>query len=276
MEVQRTYRVMDCLRSLDLRTNTFVPSARTRIGGSHDGDLDYGHDCKSIYEYDNFGLLWVKQEPGVDSPYHDYVCHPDADEIELTIEGECIMRFADGLGGPLVPGVCAYIPAGLPHGNSHPGIEDLILLVFYPRQISQVGRTESKMGLPYTGSKKHELVNFYEAPSAEVTKGHFVTKICDGTDICAAYHRLAPGCSVPEADFLTHDTDEIVFVLRGTGVATYPDKTYPMRQDLAFYNPTGTAHKYYNNSTEDLQLIVLYTSNRPEDVKTEVKKYPVD
>ena len=39
---KRTYQVMDCLRSLDLRSGNFVPSARTRIGGSHDGDVDYG------------------------------------------------------------------------------------------------------------------------------------------------------------------------------------------------------------------------------------------
>lgn len=192
---KRTYQVMDCLRSLDLRSGNFVPSARTRIGGSHDGDVDYGHDCKSIYEYDNFGLLWVKQEPGVDSPYNDYVFHPGADEIELTVEGECIMRYADGEGGPLVPGVCTYIPAGVPHGNHHPGIEDVVLLVFYPKPISQVGRGDHKMGEPYTGGKKHEMINFYEAPAQEIAPGHSSLSFARDTESAphiTVWHPAAP------------------------------------------------------------------------------------
>ena len=267
---------MDCLRSIDLRTGEFVPSARTRVGGSHDGDMDYGHDCKSIYDYDNFGLLWVKQEPGVDSPYTDYVCHPGADEFELAIEGKCTMRYADGPGGPLVPGVCTFIPAGLPHGNSHPEKEDVILLVFYPKQIAQVGRRDHKMDEPYTEGKHHEMINFYQTPAEEIAPGHFVTKLANGKGICAAYHRLAPGCSAPETDFITHNADEIVFVFRGAGIATYPDKSYAMRQHMAFYNPPGTPHRYWNNTQEDLQLIVLYAADAVEGVETAEKAFPVD
>lgn len=274
MEQKKTYRVMDCLRSLDLRTMEFVPSARTRIGGSHDGDVDYGHDCKSILGYDNLGVLWVKQEPGVDSPYTDYVSHPGADEIELTIDGEAIMRYADGEGGPLVPGICTYIPDGVPHGNHHPGYEDLTLLVIYPCPISSVGRADHKIDEPYTGGKKHTMINFLEAPAEEVAPGHFVTKITDGTGICAAYHRLAPGCAVPSEDFLCHDTDEAVFVFRGGGIATYPDKTYTMKKELVFYNPAGTPHRYMNNTNEDLHLIVVFTCNSVDNVKTETKAYP--
>lgn len=270
---KRTYQVMDCLRSLDLRSGNFVPSARTRIGGSNDGDVDYGHDCKSIYEYDNFGLLWVKQEPGVDSPYNDYVFHPGADEIELTVEGECIMRYADGEGGPLVPGVCTYIPAGVPHGNHHPGIEDVVLLVFYPKPISQVGRGDHKMGEPYTGGKKHEMINFYEAPAQEIAPGHFVTELCKGHGIRAAYHRLAPGCSVPVRDFITKDSDEIVFVFRGTGLAVYPDKSYAMRRHIAFYNTPHTPYRYWNNSDSDLQLIVLHAADIDKEIKTETRSF---
>lgn len=276
MEQKRKYRVMDCLRSMDLRDGNFVPSARTRIGGSHDGDVDYGHDCKSIYEYDNFGLLWVKQEPGVDSPYHDYVSHPGADEIELTVDGEVVMRYADGEGGPLVPGICTYIPAGLPHGNHHPGIEDAVLLVFYPKPISQVGRTEHKLDEPYTGGKKHAMIDFYQTPAEEIAPGHFKTKLCDGEGICAEYHRLSPGCMTPEQNFVACDTDQIVFVLRGGGIATYPDKNYTMRKDIAFYNPIGTPHKYWNNTQEDLQLIVLYPCDCSDHVNRQPVVFPVE
>ena len=121
---------------------------------------------------------------------------PGADEIELTIDGEAIMRYADGEGGPLVPGICTYIPDGVPHGNHHPGYEDLTLLVIYPCPISSVGRADHKIDEPYIGEKKHTMINFLEAPAEEVAPGHFVTKITDGTGICAAYHRLAPGCAV--------------------------------------------------------------------------------
>lgn len=276
MSEKRKYRVMDCTRSMDLRTGEFVNSARTRVGGSHDGEIDYGHDCKSIYDYDNFGLLYVKQEPGVDSPYHDYVYHPGADEIELTLDGVAIMRYADGEGGPMTPGISTHIPAGLPHGNHHPGIDDVVLLVFYPKTVTDVSRADHKMGEPYTGGKKHTMVNFLEAPAEEVAPGHFVCNVHDGDGISMAYHRLAPGCTTSEADFLAHDTDEVIFVFRGTGVATYPDKTYPMRRDLAFYNPVGTPHRYMNTSTEDLHLIVLYACDSPASVKTEKKAFSVD
>lgn len=276
MDEKRKYRVMDCRRSMDLRTGEFVDSARTRIGGSHNGKIDYGHDCKSIYDYSNLGLLYVKQEPGVDSPYNDYVYHPGADEIELTLDGIAMMRYADGEGGPLVPGVSTYIPAGLPHGNHHPGIDDVQLLVFYPKTVTDVGRAEHKMDEPYIGGKKHVMTNFLEAPTEEVEPGHFVANIHDGDQICMAYHRLAPGCATPEVDFIKHDMDEVVFVFRGSGVATYADKTYTLRRDLAFYNPAGTPHRFMNNSNEDLHLVVFYTCDSPQDVKTEKVIFPAN
>ena len=270
MKEKREYKVIDCLKSIDIRDNSYVPGARTRVGGSHDGDYDLGHDVKTILEYDDFSLLWVKQEPGVDSPYENYVYHPSAEEIELALYGKCQMRFADadGAGGPLIPGVCAYIPAGLPHGNSHQELDDLILLVYYPKPIAEIGRREHSLGEKYTGGKKHRMVNFFNAPAVEAGKGHFVTKICDGDKISAAYHRLTPGCSVPEIDFISHDVDEIVFVLEGNGIATYPDKTYLLRPHLAFYNPAGCAHKFWNSTDEDLKLCCLYVTGMTADVKT--------
>jgi len=275
MEEKRKYRVIDCLKSIDIRDNSFVPGARTRIGGSHDGDYDFGHNCKTIYEYDDFSLLWVTQEPGVDSPYDNYVYHPSAEEIELVLYGKCQMRFADGGGGPLLPGVCAHIPAGLPHGNSHQELDDVILLVFYPKPIAEVGRVEHKFSEQYTGGKNHLMVNFFEAPAKEVEKGHFITTICHGDKISAAYHCLKPGCSVPEVDFISHDVDEIVFVLEGSGIATYPDKTYTLRPHLAFYNPGGCAHKFWNNTNEDLRLVSLYVTGNPEAVQNIKKTYEV-
>ena len=273
---KRTYRVMDCTRSLDLRTMEFVDSARTRVGGSHDGKVDYGHDCKSIYDYDNLGLLYVKQEPGVDSPYEDYVSHPGADEIELTLDGIAIMRYADGEGGPLVPGVSTFIPAGLPHGNHHPGYDDVQLLVFYPKTVTDVGRAEHKMSDPYTGGKKHEMINFLEAPAEEVAPGHFFVNVHEGEQICMSYHRLAPGCSFPEKDFAAEDTDAVYFVFRGAGIATYPDKTYVMKRDLAFYNPAGTPFRYMNNTEEDLHLVVLYPCSSAKNVKCCVKAFSAE
>ena len=276
MEQNQRYRVIDCLKSIDLRDNSFVPGARTRIGGSHDGDFDLGHDCKTILEFDDFSLLWVKQEPGVDSPYENYVFHPAAEEIEIALYGRCQMRFADGEGGPLVPGVCAYLPAGLPHGNSHQELDDVILLVFYPKPIAEVGRVEHGISEPYTGSGKHLLTDFFNAPAGEVESGHFKTTICDGDKISAAYHRLTPGCSVPDVDFVAHDAAEIVFVLEGAGIATYPDKTYALRPHLAFYNPAGCAHKFWNNSSEDLKLVSLYVSGSPGSVQSMIKAYDVE
>ena len=276
IDTKRKYRVIDCLKSIDIRDNSFVPSARTRIGGSHEGDLDLGHDCKTIYEYDNFSLLWVKQEPGVDSPFDNYVCHPSAEEIEFAVYGKCTMRYADGGGGPLVPGVCAYLPAGLPHGNSHQELDDVILLVFYPKPIAEVGRAEHMIDELYTGDKNHLMVDFFEAPANEIEEGHFVTTICNGDKISAAYHRLSPGCSVPDVNFTSHNVDEIVFVLEGNGIATYPDKTYELRPHLAFFNPAGCAHKFWNNTDKELKLLCLYVTGNVADITSEEKVLSVD
>ena len=276
MDGNRKYRVIDCLKSIDIRDDSFVPGARTRIGGSHDGDYDLGHNCKTILEYDDFSLLWVTQEPGVDSPYENFVYHPSAEEIEIALYGKCQMRFADGGGGPLVPGVCAYLPAGLPHGNSHQELDDVILLVFYPKPIAEVGRVEHIINEPYTGGRSHLLIDFFEAPAKEVETGHFTSTICSGDKISAVYHRLAPGCSVPKTDFVSHNVDEVVFVLEGSGIATYPDKTYSIRPHLAFYNPAGCAHKFWNNTNGDLRLVSLYVTGDPADVDNIKQAYLVN
>jgi len=92
-------------------------------------------------------------------------------------------------------------------------------------------------------------------------------------DICSSYQYLKPGCSVPEADFITHDTDEIIYILEGIGIATYPDKTYQLKPHMTFYNPAGTAHRFWNNSNIDLKMLVLYTRDNVEDVKTEIKTF---
>jgi mannose-6-phosphate isomerase-like protein (cupin superfamily) len=276
MKEKRTYKVVDCLKSIDIRTNTYVPGARTRVGGSHDGKQDLGHVCKSIYEYDNFGLLWVIQEAGVSSPYNDFVYHPGVDEIEFVLGGECTFSCPDGFNTKLTPGTCFYLLNSMPHENTHNELDNLNLLVYYPRRVSEVGRAEFKAGTPYTGNGKCGIVNYFETPAEEIAPGHHRLITCNAKDICASYQRLEPGCSVPEVNFITHDTDEIIFILEGTGVATYPDKSYQLRPHLAFYNPAGTAHKFWNNSDKDLKMLVLYTRDNVEDVKTETKTFLLD
>jgi len=273
MTKDRSYKAVDCLRSIDLRTNTPVPEARTRVGGSHDGKQDWGHICKSIFEYDNFGLLWVVQEAGVSSPYDNYVFHPGADEIEFVLEGECAFQCPDGTDTWLKPGTCIYMLNGMPHKNTHHGLDNLNLLVFYPRKISEVGRMEFPSGTRYTGNGKFGMVNYHETPAEQIAPGHYRLVTCNANEICSSYQYLIPGCSVPEINFLTHDTDEIIFVLAGTGIATYPDKTYQLRPHLAFYNPAGTPHRFWNNGNENLEMLVLYTRNNLADVKTEPKRF---
>ena len=270
---KRTYRVVDCLKSIDVRNNVVVEGARTRIGGSHDGKQDLGHICKSIFEYDNFGLLWVVQEPGVSSPYDNFVFHPGADEIEFVIGGECSFSCPNGVKARLTPGTCFYLLNGMPHENTHNELDNLNLLVYYPRRISEIKRVEFNAETPYTGSGKFGMVNYFEVPAEEVAPGHFRLVTCNATDICSSYQYLRPGCSVPESDFITHDTDEIIYILEGTGIATYPDKTYQLKPHMAFYNPAGTAHRFWNNSSTDLKMLVLYTRDDVEGVKTEIKTF---
>lgn len=276
MAEKRGYRIVDCLTSVDIRENKVVPGARTRVGGSHDGKQDLGHVCKSIFEYDDFGLLWVVQEAGVSSPYNDYVYHPDADEIEYVIAGTCDFSCPGIPSFKLKSGDFMCPLDSIPHENTHEGLDCLNLLVFYPRQISEVGRVEFKKGDPYDGPGTCPVVHCYDTPAEEIAPGHFRLICCNAKTISASYQYLAPGTSVPEKDFIVHDKGEIVFILEGSGIATYPDKTYQLRPHLAIYNPAGTPHKIWNNTDKDLRMLVLYTTGNVTDVKTDKKAFSVD
>jgi mannose-6-phosphate isomerase-like protein (cupin superfamily) len=273
MSEKRVYQIIDCLKSVDLHANAVVPGARTRVGGSHDGKQDLGHICKTIYDYDNFCLLWICQEAGVSSPYDNYVYHPGVDELEFVISGECEFSWPGGGSHWFKPGTCFCPLKGMPHENTMDRLEPLNLLVYYDRHLAQVGRVEFKLDEPYTGDGSVPVVNFYETPAQEIAPGHFRLITCNAAATSASYQYLKPGCSVPEADFITHDTDEIIFVLSGTGIATYPDKTYRLRPQLAIYNPAGTPHKYWNDGADDLKALVLYTKGKVEDVKTQTKSF---
>ena len=273
MSEKRDYQIIDCLTSIDLHANAVVPGARTRVGGSHDGKQDLGHVCKTIYDYDNFCLLWVLQEAMVSSPYENYVYHPGVDEIEFVISGECEFRFPGSGYQYYTPGVCFSPLKGMPHGNKMDRLEALNLLVYYNKPLSKIGRVELKIDEPYNGDGTCPVVNYFEAPAQEIASGHFRLTTCNATETSASYQYLKPGVSVPQADFVTHDTDEIIFILSGTGIATYTDKTYRLRPHLAIHNPPGTPHRLWNDGTDDLKALVLYTKGNVEDVKTQTKSF---
>ena len=274
MSEKRDYQIINCLISVDLHANAVVPGARTRVGGGHDGKQDLGHVCKTIFNYDNFCLLWVVQEVGVDSPYDNYVRHPGCDEIEFVISGACEFGWP-GERRWFKPGIAFNPLRNIPHLNNMRGIlEPLNLLVFYDRPIEKVKRVEFNENEKYTGDGSYPYVDVYETPAQEIEPGHFRLITCnEALATSSTYQYLKPGVSVPQADFITHDTDEIIFILSGTGIATYPDKTYRLRPQIAIYNPAGTPHKYWNDGTEDLKALVLYTKNKVENVKTEKKAF---
>jgi quercetin dioxygenase-like cupin family protein len=273
---KKSYQIIDCLTSIDLRKNQVVPGARTRVGGSHDGKQDLGHVCKSIFEYDNCGFLWVIQEAGVSSPYDNYVYHPDVDELEYVISGTCEFSCPNLPSTQLGPGDFFSPLDSLPHENTHDGLDQLNLLVYYPRRISDCGRIEFGLNEKYEGNGTCPIVRSYSEEPEEISPGRFRVIGCEGRVTCSSYQFLKPGVAIPQTDFVSHDTDEIIFILEGTGIATYPDKTYVLRPQLAIFNPAGTPHRLYNNSDGDLKMVVYYTTGKFSDVKDTVIQFPVD
>ena len=273
MSEKREYAIVDCLTSVDIRKNAVVPNARTRVGGSHDGKQDLGHVCRSIFEYDNFGFLWVVQEAGVSSPYDNFVSHTGVDELEFVLDGYCNFKCPDGFNQDLVPGDCFILRNSMPHKNTHDTLDHLNLLVFYPKQISKIDRVEFMNGTPYKGDGKCEVVNCYSTPAKQVEPGYHRLNVFDSRATSMAYQYLEPSACIPAVDLMAKDVDEIIYILDGSGIATYADKTYRLRPHLAIHNPPGTAYRIQNDTNADLKMMVFYTTGRTADVKTSSVKF---
>ena len=59
-------------------------------------------------------MLLPTQEPGVDSPYEDFVFHPEHEEIEYVISGSGTMFYPDGSTLDVKAGTCMYHAPGQP------------------------------------------------------------------------------------------------------------------------------------------------------------------
>lgn len=268
---KNNYHLIDCLTSIDLHTGGYVPSARTHIGGSYDKP-DFGHICKTIYEFDNISMLWVIQEPGVDSPTSDYVFHPNHEEIEFVISGNGTMFYPDGSTFDVKAGHCMYHAAGQPHRLINQTDEPLNLLVVYPGKMSEVARCRFEEGKKYEKEGGHKLVYCPDAPKKmspgftgeAPDEGHYVSLIYEGEKICFIYVVMRPGNAAPMYDFVSHpEVNELEYVLDGHAIGIYPDKAYNIRAGLAAYHAPEQPHKFWNNTTdEDLRLLVFYSTSK--------------
>lgn len=66
-------------------------------------------------------------------------------------------------------------------------------------------------------------------------------------------------CSATQYD----GQEEIYFVLQGSGVLQYADRTFPLRKDDFTYLPPGIKHSLVNNSEGPLQVVVMGFKLRP-------------
>jgi mannose-6-phosphate isomerase-like protein (cupin superfamily) len=57
--------------------------------------------------------------------------------------------------------------------------------------------------------------------------------------------------------------EEIYFVLQGSGVLQYGDRTYPIRKNDFTYIPPGIKHSVANNSNDPLQVLVMGFKIKP-------------
>jgi mannose-6-phosphate isomerase-like protein (cupin superfamily) len=280
-EGKNNYQLIDCSTSIDLHTGEYVPSARSRIGGSYDKP-DFGHLVKFIYEFDDISMLLPTQEPGVDSPYEDFVFHPEHEEIEYIISGSGTMCYPDGSTFDVKAGTCMYHAPGQPHRLRNHNPDPLNLLVVHSVKLSQVARRRFEEGKKYAKKGGHKLVYCPDAPSRETPgfsgdapdKGHYVSTIFEGEKACCIYVVMKPGNSSPMVDFVSHpEVTELVYIVDGHGIGIYPDKAYNLRPGLAAYHAPEQPAKFWNNTTdEDLRLLVFYSTAKPGNVLRTHKK----
>ena len=266
---------MDCATAVDLHTGKPVDSARFRIAGSYT-EPEMGHLNRTIFAFDDITLLLAGQQPGVDSPYFDYVFHPDHEEVEVVLAGKGLMCYADGAKYDVKSGNCMYHGAGYPHRLHNAGDETLELLVMLSGHIKDCTRQCSPEEVHVENNGGHKLVFCPEQPALTdhnlagfAGDGCELSLIYDGDNICYAYVVLKPGCVTPAQGFASNTKfNEVIYVFKGTGLAVYPDKTYNLKPDMAIYNPPGQGVRYENNSGEDLVLCCFYPTGKLADVST--------
>ena len=279
VKIENNYQIIDSATSVDLHSMKPVHEARLRIAGSYT-EPEMGHMNKTIFNLDNISLLLAGQEPGVDSPYFDYVFHPGVDEIEYVLSSRGLMCYPDGKKYEVRPGHCMFHAADYPHRLHNIGQnETLNLIVVLSEHMSKVSRKCSPEEVRVETEGGHKLVFCPEHPATPDHNlpgdpdGLLVSNIYEGAKTCFAYVTLKPGFSAPECDFMAgKDHNELIYVLGGTGLGVYPDKVYELRQGLIAYNPPGQPVKYINNSNDDLVLAYFCSKAKLSDVEYSIVK----
>jgi quercetin dioxygenase-like cupin family protein len=205
-------------------------------------------------------LSTLEIAPGASIPLH---VHPKAAEILYLIEGEGELSFSSRR-QKVGPGDAIYLPAGTPHGFTAGAAAVRAVQLYAPGGPEQRFRGGSSEGTvapeasdtPDPGAA--EIIPAEKTPDKELPSGVRVRSIMK--EIAAGKSRLdllvftLPANSPPG----THDHDdvsELIYVIRGEGVAVLGGQELPVRGGTAYYTPRGVMAGL--KTSQETEILVL-------------------
>jgi len=260
MKFVNDYQLIHCAYAKNMRTGEYMDNIRMFIGPGISGDEpDYGHCLRHVFDTDNLSMMRIPSAPGLKSPARPgYVFHKES-EIEYCLYGDRRLSFPDGTSHLLYPGTVFMHAAGQPHRMEGLSIGVSGVLCFHSCRLKDVGRDLWPAGKYLKQDGGYTVAHTWEAPAIEGTDPLVVVKhIAEVYKMCFADVTIKPGGCTPKNHFIANNVDQIIFVISGTGLAIYPDKSYMVDTEVAAYNKAGQPYKFMNTGKEDLHLAVLY------------------
>ena len=260
MSFVNDYQLIHCALAKNMRTGEYMDSARMFIGPGIGGDEpDYGHCIRKIFDTDNLSMMRIPSAPGLKSPAKPgYVYHGES-EIEYCLYGDRRLSYPDGTKHLLYPGTAFMHAAGQPHAMEGLSIGESGVLCFHSCRLKDVDRSLWPAGKYLKQDGGYVVTHCWEAPAVEGGDPLVVVKeIAETYKMCFRYVTIKPGGCTPKEHFICNNVDQIIFVISGSGVAVYPDKSYMIETEVTAYNKAGQPYKLINTGEEDLNLAVVY------------------
>ena len=115
--------------------------------------------------------------------------------------------------------------------------------------------------MQYVFTKK-DAVRF-DLKDPERTVYLWIDKECGAKDISGSTAEIPVN---GELAYHSHEVEEIMLILRGKGVATVVEETYPLEPETMVFVPPGVKHKFRNTGSEPLAFAFFYAPPGIEQV----------
>lgn len=78
----------------------------------------------------------------------------------------------------------------------------------------------------------------------------------EGVEELTFSHALIPPGS--QTDYHVHDRGELIYIVRGRGIAVCDGEETPIQEDMVFWVEAGEHHQMKNTGTEELKLATVF------------------